>query len=79
MKKLTLLLFALSAATSSVMACDDKRCEKAYLASTHQYVSNYGRRAGSAKSEREAYAKVREQRDYAVVRHLHRVHHNASK
>jgi len=35
MDKLTLLLilFTLSVATSSAMACDNKRCEKAYLAS----------------------------------------------
>ncbi len=81
MNKLTVLLvlFAISAATSSAMACDDKSCEKAYLASTHEYVKNYGRRAGSAKSEREAYAKIREQRDYATINHLHRVNHMASK
>ena len=74
MDKLTLLLilFTLSVATSSAMACDNKRCEKAYLASTHEYVKNYGRRANSAKSERQAYAKIREQRDYAGIRHLHR-------
>jgi len=74
--KLTLLLilFTLSVATSSAMACDNKRCEKAYLASTHEYVKNYGRRADSAKSERQAYAKVREKRDYAGVKHLHRAH-----
>ena len=78
MEKLTLLLilFALNAVTSSAMACDDKRCEKAYLASTHQFVKNYSRRANTAKSERHAYAKVREKRDYAVVNQLHRVKRN---
>ncbi len=77
MEKLTLLmiLFTLSLATSSAMACDNKRCEKAYLASTHEYVKNYGRRANSAKSERQAYARLREKRDYAGVSHLRRIHH----
>ncbi len=59
-------------ASNSAIACDDKACEKAYLSSTSQYVSNSGRHAKSARSEREAYAKNRERRDYAVVNHMQR-------
>lgn len=55
------------------MACDDKACEVAYLTSTQQYVANYGRHALSERSEREAYARNRERRDYAIVKHLRRV------
>ena len=81
MNKLLLLLTlaTLSVITSNAMACDNKSCEKAYLASTHQYVDNYGRRANSAKSEREAYAKIRENRDYAVISHIHRINHSLAK
>ncbi len=59
--------------SSSAFACDDKPCERAYLKSTSQYVANYGRHAQSERKEREAYAKNRERRDYAVVSHLQRV------
>lgn len=58
--------------SSNAIACDDKACEKAYLSSTEQYVSNYGRKATTARTEREAHAKNRERRDYAVVRYLQR-------
>lgn len=58
--------------SSNAIACDDKACEAAYLSSTSQYVKNYGRRATTARSEREAHAKNRERRDYAVVSHLQR-------
>ncbi len=79
----TLVTLALSIplmmATSSAMACDDKACEKAYLSSTHQYIDNYGRRASSARDEREAHAKNRERRDYAVVYHIQRIQHFATK
>ncbi len=55
------------------MACDDKACEIAYLSSTQQYVANYGRQAQTERTEREAHAKNRERRDYAVVKHLQRI------
>ncbi len=59
--------------SSSAMACDDKACEIAYLSSTQQYVANYGRQAQTERTEREAHAKNRERRDYAVVKHLQRI------
>jgi len=59
--------------SSSAMTCDDKACEVAYLASTQQYVANFGRQALTERIEREAHAKNRERRDYAVVKHLQRV------
>ena len=58
--------------TSNASACDDKACERAYLSSTKQYVKNYGRKGITARSEREAHAKNRERRDFAVVHHLQR-------
>jgi len=61
---------ALIIASSSAIACDDKACEKAYLSSTSQYISNSDRHAKSAQSEREAHAKNRERRDYALVNHI---------
>lgn len=75
MNKLISLVLAtpfLIIASSNVNACDDKACEKAYLSSTSQYISNSGRHAKSARSEREAHAKNRERRDYAVVNHMQR-------
>jgi len=75
MNKLITLVLAtpvLIIASSSAIACDDKACEKAYLSSTSQYISNYGRHAKSAQSEREAHAKNRERRDYAVVNNMQR-------
>ena len=73
-KLITLVLVApiLIIASSSAIACDDKACEKAYLSSTTQYIANDGRHAKSARSEREAHAKNRERRDYAVVNHIQR-------
>lgn len=59
--------------SSNALACDDKACEKAYLQSTKQYIANDGRHAVTARTEREAYAKNRERRDYAVVSHLQRL------
>ena len=59
-------------ASNSALACDDKACEKAYLSSTTQYVSNHGRQANTARSEREAHALNRERRDYALQNHIHR-------
>ncbi|HIP94177.1 MAG TPA: hypothetical protein EYH38_00835 [Leucothrix sp.] len=65
--------------SSSAMTCDDKACEVAYLASTQQYVANFGRQALTERIEREAHAKNRERRDYAVVKHLQRVNKYLSR
>ena len=70
------LLLTLS---SNTFACDDKACETAYLSATTQYIANYGRKAQTARTEREAYATNRERRDYAVVHHIQREHLFASK
>ncbi len=59
-------------ASNSALACDDKACEKAYLSSTTQYISNHGRQANTARTEREAHALNRERRDYALQAHLQR-------
>ena len=67
------------AISSNAIACDNKSCEKAYLASTTQYIANHGRQAQTAKTEREAYASNRERRDYAVVYHIQRTRYFASK
>jgi len=58
--------------SNNVFACDDKACEKAYLSSTAQYVSNHSRQADTARTEREAHALNRERRDYALQNHIHR-------
>ncbi len=75
----TLLILSLSLpvifSTANAIACDDKACELAYISSTTQYIENYSRRAITARSEREAHAKNRERRDYAVVNHLQRAHY----
>lgn len=63
----------LLALSTNAMSCDDKSCEKAYLSSTTQYVNNHGRQAGTARTEREAHAKNRERRDYALAYHLQRI------
>ncbi len=75
MKTLNTILIAIPfiVLSSNALACDDKSCEKAYLQSTSQYVANDRRHAVTAKTEREAYAKNRERRDYAVVSHLQRL------
>jgi hypothetical protein len=70
------LLLAIS---SNAMACDNKSCEKAYLASTTQYIANHSRQAKTAKTEREAYASNRERRDFAVVYHIQRTRYFATK
>ena len=77
MKKLAAatLSIPLIIASQSALACDDKPCEKAYLSSTSQYVSNHERQAKTARTEREAHALNRERRDYAVQNHIHRVKH----
>ncbi len=77
MKKLAaaVLSIPLIIASQSALACDDKACERAYLSSTSQYISNYGRQANTARTEREAHALNRERRDYAVQNHLHRARH----
>lgn len=76
MKKLIAITISipLLALSTSAMSCDDKSCEKAYLSSTTQYIKNHGRQAGTARAEREAYAKNRERRDYALAYHLQRMH-----
>lgn len=82
MKTLVLVsipLLLVSLMSSSAMACDDKACEVAYLSSTEQYVANHGRQAITERTEREAHAKNRERRDYAVVKHLQRVHRHLSR
>jgi len=75
MKKLTIAVLSIPfmIAAPGAFACDDKACEKAYLSSTSQYVSNHERQANTARTEREAHALNRERRDYAVQNHLHRV------
>ena len=74
MNKLTTIALSipLLIASNSALACDDKACEKAYLSSTTQYVSNHGRQANTARTEREAHALNRERRDYALQNHIHR-------
>ena len=79
-KLTTIVLFIpLVIASHNALACDDKACEKAYLSSTPQYVSNYGRQAQSARAEREAHALNRERRDYALHKHLVRMKYYLSK
>jgi len=73
MKALLLISMPLILISTSAMACDDKACETAYLSSTQQYVANYGRQAITERTEREAHAKNRERRDYAIVAHLRRI------
>ncbi|WP_299873063.1 hypothetical protein [uncultured Cocleimonas sp.] len=77
MKKLAAALLSIPfmIASQGALACDDKACERAYLSSTSQYVSNHGRQANTARTEREAHALNRERRDYAVQSHLHRAKH----
>ena len=78
MKKLLLISIPLLLLSSNSMACDDKACEAAYISSTQQYVANYGRHAISERNEREAHAKNRERRDYAIVEHLRRISRHLS-
>ena len=67
----TIAVIIVIAFSNSASACDDKACESAYLASTQQYVNNYKRRAESYRTERQAYAKIRENRAYALYVHMH--------
>ncbi len=76
---LALSTIPLLSISSSAIACDNKSCERAYLASTSQYIANHGRQAQTAKTEREAYATNRERRDYAVVNHIQRVRYFTAK
>ena len=73
------LLIASHLLSTNALACDDKACEKAYLSSTSQYVSNHGRQANTARTEREAHALNRERRDYALRSHLVRSKYYLSK
>lgn len=66
-------------ASQNAIACDDKACEKAYLSSTSQYISNQGRQANTARTEREAHALNRERRDYALQNHIHRSKYSISE
>jgi len=65
--------------SQSALACDDKACEKAYLSSTTQYVSNHSRQANAARTEREAHALNRERRDYALQNHIQRSKYYSTK
>ncbi len=76
---LTLSVPLLLAISSNAFSCDDKACEVAYLSATTQYIANDSRHAQTAKTEREAYAKNRERRDYAVVYHIQRTRYFASR
>ena len=85
MRKLTTLaiyipfIIAANIASNNAFACDDKACEKAYLSSTYQYISNHGRQANTARTEREAHALNRERRDYALHDHIIRSKFNIIK
>ena len=57
--------------SSNAAACDNKRCEKAYLAETKQHIANHVRRANAYKAERHAYSKNRHRRAYALYVHIH--------
>ena len=57
--------------SSNAFACDDKGCEKAYLAETKQHIANHIRRAEAYKAERHAYSKNRHRRAYALYVHIH--------
>jgi len=60
----------LLAGANTAVACDDKSCESAYISAVQQYVTNHQIRANSARNERMAYAKVRENRDRDLIRHI---------
>ena len=69
-----LSFFFLAFSSSGALACDDKPCEKAYIASTQQHVKNHGRRAKATKKDkaehstnykRQQIAAVSERRAYA--------------
>ncbi len=69
LSSISLVLFFLLSFNS--YACDDKPCERAYLAETQQYIANHYRRAQAYKAERHAYSMNRERRAYALYRHIH--------
>ncbi|MGV6809376.1 MAG: hypothetical protein ACWA5U_05825 [bacterium] len=64
----TLAFVGLIYSTNGALACDNKSCEKAYVAETQQYVDNQVRIADAAQQERIAYAKVREAREIAAYK-----------
>lgn len=64
----TLAFIGLIYSTNGALACDNKSCEKAYVAETQQYISNQVRIADAAQQERVAYAKVREAREIAAYK-----------
>lgn len=49
-------------------ACDDKSCENAYLASTYQYIKNYGRRGNAIQTTRTWYGSNYRRQQIAAVR-----------
>ena len=63
-----ILMFSLLI-SNSVLACDNKGCESAYLAETQQHIGNQIRRAKALKSERHAHSMNRERRAYAEFVH----------
>ncbi len=60
-------------ATTNSYACDDKPCESAYLASTHQYIKNGSRRANAVRSEHLEYLSNFE-RQFIAVLEVRRTH-----
>lgn len=63
--------------SSSAMACDDKACETAYLASTQQYAYIQKTHAEMYRAERLAHAKNRERRAFALYMHIHQTRFGA--
>ncbi len=72
MIKLTpiILSSSLLLASSFASACDNKSCEIAYLNSSEQYASLQNSHALAAQQEREAYAKIRENRQKKINEQL---------
>ncbi len=74
----TKLLLGLSASallmtslfSSSAMACDTKACEVAFSKIKEHYSFQERVRAEMSRAERLAYAKIRENRDFALNRHI---------
>jgi len=56
--------------SSSTIACDTKTCEAAYLKTTERYAYLQRVHAEMYRAERLAYAKIRENRDYALHSHI---------
>lgn len=65
--------------SSNAMACDDKACEVAYLASTQQYIYNQQTHAEILRAERLAHAKNRERRAFALYMHIHQTRFGSIK